>query len=159
MARMAKIMRKTWRTIFIAIIGITIPFYLFGILYTLYRNYNEPTSSVQTVLTATRTPIDPNQLLTERALTDPARQASATPIVTVTTFNTGGITVIAPTAQATNPVFQPVPFTTATVLPTRFVTQIPTATATLINTPLPANTLPPSSTPQILLPPSDTPSP
>lgn len=151
--------RNTWRNIFVGIILLSIPCYLLGIGVWFFRGGGTqptPTATVE----ASRTPIDPNALLTELALTNPA--LIATDVVLSPTPLGGGdnTTPIVPTA---NVGFTPVIFFTPTNFPTRFVTSTPTlpppATNTPVNTNPPPNTPIPTNTPQVLLPPTDTPSP
>lgn len=143
--------RKTWRNIFVGIIFLTIPCYLFAIgIYFIQGGGAQPTPTI--TVEASRTPIN----LTQLALTDPS--LIVTDIVFTPTPLSGFFTPIVPTSN--NGFFTPVVFSTATSIPTRFVTatSLP-ATAIPSNTPLPANTQVPPPTAEILLPPTNTPSP
>ncbi|MEM9950740.1 MAG: hypothetical protein AAF846_04015 [Chloroflexota bacterium] len=140
--------RNTWRGIFIGIIILTIPCYLFGIF--VYQSnsgglFSPPTQT----LTPSWTPINLTQLAIENpslVVTNPP----PTPIPSATSLDLN-ITPILPTGIT--PIFSP------TVPPTRFVS----ATPTLFVPPTNTQFVPPSSTPTatqpILLPPTDTPNP
>lgn len=169
--------RKTWRNIFIGIIFLTIPCYLFaiGLYFIQDADSVNSTQSPDNSGNIVRTPIN----VTHLALTDPS--LITTDIVFTSTPLGGGFTQIAPTSDGgfftpvaptsdggffTPVLFTPVIVNTATTIPTRFITatpqpatDIPTITPFPTNTPVPANTAIPTATTQILLPPTDTPSP
>ena len=157
--------RNTWRNVFIGIIVLTIPCYLFGIGVYLWQGGG--ISATDTPEFITNTPIN----LTELALTDPSlitTPITMTPspepsqgglqITPLLTNSNTGITPIVPTTSN----FEPVPFATTRVVPTRFITQTPSNTPPASNTPLPSNTpvpAQPTATQPVLLPATDTPSP
>lgn len=141
---------NTWRNIFIGIILLSIPCYLLGIGVWFFTG-----GGVQPTPTFTqrpsRTPIDPYQLETEFALTNPAAVLTVTTISSPTPIPGLGLTPIVPTSF-TFPTSTPFVVSTATPQP-------PTNTPFPTNTPVPQNTPIPTPTPDILLPPTDTPSP
>ncbi|MGJ3237409.1 MAG: hypothetical protein ACFE0Q_01760 [Anaerolineae bacterium] len=148
--------RNTWRNIFIGIILLTIPCYLFGIGVYLYQG-NSPAETATPLTPATRTPIN----LTELALTNPA--LIVTDIVpTVTPFPTLSGLDLTPIVPTTGGGFTPIlPTSGGGSVPTNTQpapTQVPTNTP-VVNTPVPANTVTPTATDEILMPPTDTPAP
>ncbi|MGB7342201.1 MAG: hypothetical protein WBC91_25110 [Phototrophicaceae bacterium] len=146
--------RKTWRNIFIGIIMLTIPCYLFGIF--IYYSNDVGASSTATPANPSRTPIN----VTVLALTDPSLIVTDIVPTTIPTATplTLNLTPIIPTFS--NVVDTPIPFFTATTIPTRFVTRTSTPIPQVTNTPIPiATTVPTATEPQpILLPPTNTPS-
>ncbi len=146
--------RNTWRNIFVGIIFLTIPCYLFAIgIYFIRGGGTQPTPTRTPV--PSWTPIN----VTELALTDPS--LIVTSIVASPTPLSGFFTPIVPTSN--NLGLTPVFFSTATQFPTRFVTSTPTtpppATAIPTSTTAPVNTQAPPPTADILLPPTNTASP
>lgn len=142
--------RQTWRTLFITIIGLTIPCYMIGI-GTYFIRGSGTAATATPAIRATNTPIDTDALLTQRADENPtfiATEIDATDDTdpTPTRLTGGGITPIIPTS-----------ILPATSTPTQFV--LPTNTP--IPTQAPTNTLVPSptETQPVLIPPTDTPSP
>lgn len=141
--------REFWRTIFIWTIGLSIPCYALAFfIYAFVPRQAERIRPTE-VITATWTPIDPNFLLTQRALTNPAPTslfASSTPFDNFTS----------------EPIFfTPAPFFTSTPAPTRFITSTPNLnppTATTVPTLVPPP-VQPTDAPPIILPPTDTPNP
>lgn len=140
--------RNTWRSVFIGIIILTIPCYLFGIFVYQSNNAGLFSSPTETLIPS-RTPIN----VTELALTDPslivtAIPPTAIPSATPLDFN---ITPLIPTGIT--------PIVTPTMPPTRFLSPTPTIFVPPTNTPFVPNTATPTETQQILLPPTDTPNP
>lgn len=138
--------RNTWRNIFIGIIFLTIPCYLFGI-FVYYNNGGGVQNTATPSSIPSRTPIN----VTELALTDPS--LIVTPIVlTDIPIPTQTQSIIVPIVPTLINVFTTVPLSTATPIPN---TPVPI----VVNTAIPSNTAIPTATQQILMPPTNTPSP
>lgn len=145
--------RNTWRNIFIGIILLTIPCYLFGI-FVYYVNGGGVAATATPSAIPSRTPIN----VTELALTDPSLIVTAI-ILTDIPIPTQTEILIIPIVPTLSGGFTAIPFVTTTTVPTRFVSSTPTTPAPVVNTAIPANTAIPTATQVILLPASDTPSP
>lgn len=144
--------RIFWRTVFIWIIGLTIPCYILA-FFALALNAPDASPIVRTTVpTITWTPVDPYAILTQTALSNPAA-TQITVVPTNTPFNNFNTTV---------PDFATVDFSTATTVPTRFITLTPSSTPQATFTIPPTIAQPtaiPTDAPPILVPASDTPNP
>lgn len=144
--------RIFWRTVFIWIIGLTVPCYILAFFALALTAPDSSPISRTTTPTITVTSIDPYAILTERALTNPAA-TQITVIPSNTPFDNFSTAI---------PDFATLDFSTATTVPTRFITLTPSVTPQATNTIPPTIAQPtaiPTDAPPILIPPTDTPNP
>jgi hypothetical protein len=145
--------REFWRNIFIWTIGLSVPCYVLA--FFVYAFVPRQADRIQPTrfVTATWTPIDPNAILTQRALTNPAPTSLFPTRTPFDNFTTAPI------------FFTPDVFVSTTPIPTRFITSTPNPnppTATTAPTTAPTLAQPtaqPTQAPPIILPPTDTPNP
>jgi hypothetical protein len=142
--------REFWRTIFIWTIGLSIPCYVLAFFVYAFVPRQADRINPTNAPTLTWTPIDPNVILTQRALTNPAPTSLFSTRTPFDNFT------LEPPSQFTSI------FTTPTNAPTRFITLTPSNTPLATATPPPTiaqPTVQPTDPPPILLPPTNTPNP
>jgi hypothetical protein len=143
--------REFWRTIFIWTIGLSIPCYVLAFFVYAFVPRQADRINPTNAPTLTWTPIDPNVILTQRALTNPAPTSLFSTRTPFDNFT------VAPPQQ-----FTQINIFTTTPIPTRFITLTPSNTPNATATPQPTiaqATVQPTDPPPIILPPTDTPNP